>query len=86
MYYYFAKYSKIGVFFIRDQPDNTNQWDLFINGLFLGTFITPELAADAVYKRRTNYDEWDNIKPDRKIPHKLSEWKRVEDNYLIIQK
>jgi len=84
MYYFFSKYSKIGVFFIRKQSGNPKLWDLFINGLFLGSYIGPELAADAVFKRTTNYHDWDKLKSDLHIPGNLSDWKRVEENYLHI--
>jgi hypothetical protein len=84
MYYYFSKCSRIGVFFIRKQSEIPNHWDLFINGLFLGSYIAPELAADAVFQRKTNFNNWDKFKPDLNIPHNLSGWKRVDEDYHLV--
>ena len=75
---------QIGVFFIRKQRENPNYWDLFINNLLLGSYIAPEIAADAVSEQKTNYKNWDSLNTVSKKPDNLSDWIKVDEDFLFI--
>ncbi len=71
----FHKRTDVGTFWIL--PDNSNRWGLFIdcdgNRELLGSYSTPEAAADDVYTQHTGWDDWDN--PIRSnAPRDLGEW------------
>ena len=80
MFYYISKCLKAGIFIIRKQSENSSHWDLYLNDVILGSYITPELAANAVYRKITNEFDWHKIICDSKIPQNLSDWKRIEEN------
>ena len=83
-YFYYTKFLQIGVFFIRSHAENPKHWDLYINSAYLGSYIAPEIAADAVFSKQTNYNKWDNLNSEPIIPRNLADWTKVDDNYQLI--
>jgi hypothetical protein len=71
----YYKHTAVGTFWIR--PDNVHGWSLFIdedgNVELLGSYSSPEAAADDVYTQHTGWNEWDiPNRPD--VPTDLGEW------------
>jgi hypothetical protein len=71
----FSKRTDVGTFWIL--PNNANGWGLFIhadgNRELLGSYGSPEDAADDVYTQHTGWDDWDT--PIRSnAPRDLGEW------------
>lgn len=74
----YCKRTAVGTFWIR--PDRVSGWSLPItkdgDAELLGSYSSPESAADEVYAQHTNCDEWDI--PDRSnAPRDLGEWEVV---------
>ena len=62
-----------GTFWIRFVPRGRGVFILGIDEVELGTYFSPETAADDVYMRRTGFEPWDlSAKTDR--PTDLEEW------------
>jgi len=71
----YYKRTEVGTFWIRS--DHANKWTLAIddggNTEVLGSYNSPEVAADDVCTQHTGWDDWDNpIRSD--APRALSEW------------
>lgn len=77
MFYYSDKFPQIGVFYIRKNEENLHNWNLFINKKLLGSYKSPNLAAEAVYMQKTGYEPWDSLNHNPDTPYNLSEWKKV---------
>jgi hypothetical protein len=68
MWYY---QTNVGMFkIIRNQ---SGRFDLWIDNIQLGSYRSPDAAADDVCKQTTGWDEWDTLDTDS-IPTDLSEW------------
>jgi hypothetical protein len=71
----FYKHTSVGTFWIR--PENMHGWSLFIDcggdTESLGSYSSPEAAADDVYTQHTGWDAWD-IPNRRDAPTDLGEW------------
>lgn len=65
--------SKAGTFSIRPLPDG--RWGLQIGNEYLGSYISPEQAADDVYMQQTGYYPWDSLPPVSE-PCELAEWEK----------
>ncbi|RLB88323.1 MAG: hypothetical protein DRH10_07780 [Deltaproteobacteria bacterium] len=70
MWYYDTK---IGRFSIRPDPGKPDNWLLSIDGVELGSYASPELAASDVSRQATGWDEWDMIE-DITPPTDLDSW------------
>ncbi|NJK58869.1 MAG: hypothetical protein HC939_24290 [Pleurocapsa sp. SU_5_0] len=62
---------KSGTFWIS--PQSNGRYLLSINNQALGSYHSPQSAADDVYQCATGYDAWDN-KGSCLEPTDLSEW------------
>lgn len=60
---------------IRPDPSEPGRWRLYANEEYLGAYISPEQAADAVYTQTTSHHGWD-MRPPVTEPADLSEWTR----------
>lgn len=69
---YFYKTS-IGSFSIRPDPHGPGRWCLYIDDLCLGSYASPEMAADDVYLCATGFYEWDR-QETVDHPAELAEW------------
>ena len=70
----YFKRTGVGTFWIRPFE---RQWGLFVEHHgdmeYLGSYDSPEAAADDVYTQHTGWDAWDG--PDRpEAPADLGEW------------
>ncbi len=63
--------TRIGTFSILMQSGG--RWGLWINDDLLGSYQSPESAANNVYTQTTGYYEWDSLDPVIE-PCDLSEW------------
>ena len=79
MYYYYNKFSQIGTFIISQNIKNPGKWNLIIDDKLIGVYRNPELAANAVYLKKTGYKLWDLLDPNPDNPYNLSKWTKVED-------
>lgn len=68
MWYY---QTNVGMFKIV--RNKSGRFDLWIDNIQLGSYHSPNAAADDVYKQTTGWDEWDTLDTDS-IPTDLSEW------------
>lgn len=66
-----------GVFWIRFVPRGRGIFVLGIEGLELGSYPSPEAAADDVYLQETGFSAWDSATQAHK-PADISEWKRLD--------
>ena len=66
-----------GTFWIRFVPEGRGAFVLGIDDLDLGTYFSPEAAADDVYLQKTGFAPWDQADGVPK-PDSLSEWKRFD--------
>ncbi|MCL1985468.1 MAG: hypothetical protein FWG59_03370 [Betaproteobacteria bacterium] len=70
----FAYKTDVGTFTIA--PDRSGYWTLFIGSEGLGSYATPEMAADDVFMCESGHWEW-----DRRLivyhPCDLSEWTQL---------
>jgi hypothetical protein len=63
----------IGAFSIQPDPNEPGRWRLYIDDLWLGSYASPEQAADDVYMCATGFYEWDRqLTVDH--PEDLGEW------------
>ncbi len=62
-------------FFIK--PYAKSGCHLYYNNYCLGFYLTPQAAADDVYKFSTGCDEWDNLEGITEPPYDLKEWQIV---------
>lgn len=67
--------TKAGVFWIAPQPGTLGRFSLGINDLPLGSYHTPEAAADEVHCHATGWGDWD-ILVSVNFPAELSDWTR----------
>ncbi len=65
--------TRVGTFCIRPQPNSPGRWWLCIGDDALGSYHSPEAAADDVYTQSTGHFEWDSL-PPVEDPTDLSEW------------
>jgi hypothetical protein len=63
--------SKIGTFKII--PNRKGRFDLWFDEDVLGSYHSPQMAADDVYTQSTGCFEWDSLDPVME-PADLSEW------------
>ena len=57
MFYHYK--TKFGTFWIRPDPDVSGQFRLYIGRTWIGSYFSPESAAEDVYTKTTGFDEWD---------------------------
>jgi len=72
MWYY---KTEVGTFLIYRNPNDPARFLLKIENEILGSYLTPEMAADDVYMQATGWYEWDTL-PNVSGPTDLSEWHR----------
>ncbi len=65
--------SPVGVFVIREKA---GRWQLWIDDGLLGSYHSPEAAADDVRAHVTGWPEWDERRASPHDPADLSEWER----------
>jgi hypothetical protein len=68
--------SKFGTFSIRPDPQQPGRWRLYIDDLWLGSYVAPAQAADDVYMCETGFDAWDD-QLTVMHPTDLGEWQAV---------
>jgi hypothetical protein len=66
--------SRVGVFYIM--PDGEGRWWLGVDGERLGSFHSPQAAADDMSGQHTGYHPWDSL-PKISEPTDLSEWEKL---------
>jgi len=72
MFYHYK--TKFGTFWIRPDPDVSGQFRLYIGRTWIGSYFSPESAAEDVYTKTTGFDEWD-LQDDIVLePRDLSQW------------
>jgi hypothetical protein len=71
MYYYFK--ASVGNFQIKQQS-SSERWGLYLGDELLGTYHSPQAAADDVFMQATGDYSWDTIRPTVRHPQDLSEW------------
>lgn len=69
--------TRAGIFWIRFVPQGRGVFVLGTGHRELGTYLSPEAAADDVYLRRTGLPEWDAAQ-HADAPADLSEWIRLD--------
>jgi hypothetical protein len=69
--------AEAGTFWIRFVPRGRGIFILGIDGRELGSYFSPEAAADDVYRQETGFTRWDSAE-DMQVPTDLSEWKRLD--------
>ena len=57
-------------------PRDDGRWNLWIDGVVMGSYHSPHAAADDVYTQSTGHDAWD-MGPTPDAPCDLSEWTQV---------
>lgn len=74
----YHKHTAVGTFWIR--PHDFGRWGLFIEKdgetELLGSYHSPEAAADDVYTQHTGWDTWD-IPIRHDAPVDLGEWEAL---------
>jgi hypothetical protein len=73
MVYYYR--SRVGTFWIRPQSSNPGRVQLGVGDEILGSYHSPQAAADDVYTQHTGFDAWDSL-PSVTEPTDLSEWQK----------
>lgn len=68
--------TRFGTFWIRPQPGSPGRWLLGLDEESLGSYASPELAADDVYMQATGHLEWDISESPVDAPADLGEWER----------
>jgi hypothetical protein len=68
--------SKAGTFTIGSDPTVSGCYELCIGGMWLGTYETPDRAAQDVLMRCTGWHDWDNRK-DTDCPGEIGEWEVI---------
>ena len=69
--------AEAGTFWIRFVPRGRGEFVLGIDGRELGTYFSPEAAADAVYLQDTGFAAWDSAGETAR-PAGLDEWVRLD--------
>jgi len=69
--------TEAGTFWIRFVPRGRGMFVLGIDDQELGSYFSPEAAADDVYLQKTGYDLWDSVQDVCK-PVDIAEWKRLD--------
>ncbi len=68
--------TRVGTFHIRPDAYNRHRWSLWIDDENLGSYDSPDAAADDVYTQHTGWNEWDSL-PSVTQPTDLTEWRRA---------
>ena len=68
--------TRVGVFWIKPQPQSPGRFWLGIDDTALGSYVSPMLAADDMYMHATGWDDWDSLDGSVGGPTDLSEWNR----------
>ena len=55
--------TKAGTFWIRPDPKRPGLYQLVINDVWLGSYPSPEDAADNVFMHVTGWNEWEKLIP-----------------------
>jgi hypothetical protein len=72
---YFYK-SRVGVFEISPQVSVPGRYALLLKGEFLGSYHSPQAAADDVYTQHTGDHDWDSLSSVTE-PSDLTEWEHA---------
>ncbi len=67
--------TEVGTFNIRKQFDGC--WGLWLDDGMLGSYLSPEAAADDVYTQSTGCYEWDSLQSVTE-PMDLLDWEESE--------
>jgi hypothetical protein len=62
----------VGTFLIR--PIAKKTYGLLLNDTLLGSYLSAAEAADDVYRHRSGWSEWDDLRGDQTAPAELSGW------------
>jgi hypothetical protein len=68
--------TEVGTFWICPDPEISGQYRLYIDHLWIGSYFSPESAANDVYTQTTGHDAWDLQDEVVFEPRDLSEWQR----------
>ena len=65
--------SNTGTFTILSDEENPGLYQLCIGGMWLGSFESPEKAAESIPCKATGWHDWDR-QGDAQCPQSLVEW------------
>ena len=65
--------SKSGTFTILPDDQNPGMYQLCMGGMWLGSYDTPEKAAESLPCRQTGWFDWDRCE-GAQCPQSLDEW------------
>ncbi len=74
---YFRYQTAFGTFWIKPHPNRPDQYLLGFDDIPVGTYATPEEAAQDVYAQNTGWERWDTLM-EISGPEHIGEWEQVE--------